>query len=84
MQKSEILESVNVDRLSSLDQEIKRLQSENVIMCKIATRKGFFEYYFEQLKNHKTTTECFDYVNNLYQNYFGEYKFNSFQQFKTA
>lgn len=84
MTKFEIFESVNVDRLSSLEQEIKRLQSENVIMCKIATHKGFFDYFFELLPKFKTLYECFEYVNNLYQNFFGEYKYNSFQQFRNS
>lgn len=84
MQKSEILESVSVNRLSSLEQEIKRLKEENAIIHKIATHKGFFEYYFELLPKFKTFHECFEYVNNLYQNFFGEYKYNSFQHFKTA
>lgn len=84
MNKTEIFESVNVDRLSSLEQEIKRLQFENAIMCKIATKKGFFEYYFELLPKFKTFHECFEYVNDLYKSLFGEYKYNSFHHFKTA
>jgi hypothetical protein len=84
MTKFEIFESVNVNRLSSLEQEIVRLQEENKIMKMICTTKGFFQYYFEMLKNFASVEDCFNYVNSLYEKYFGPKKYNSYNHFKTV
>jgi hypothetical protein len=84
MTKFEIFESVNVNRLSSLEQEITRLQEESKIINMIFTAKGFFQYYFEMLKNFASVEDCFNYVNSLFEKYFGQKKYNSFQQFKTT
>lgn len=65
-----------------LEALIQKLKEENVIICKIATSGGFYQYYFEQLKNHKTEVECFEVINDLYFKYFGEYKYSSYNSFR--
>lgn len=66
-----------------LEALVQKLKKENEIICKIATSSGFYEYYFEQLKHHKTNVDCFEYVNNLYFDFFGEYKYASYNSFRT-
>jgi hypothetical protein len=66
-----------------LEALIQKLQKENEIICKIATSSGFYQYYFEQLKFHKTNVECFETINDLYFKYFGEYKYSSYNSFRT-
>jgi hypothetical protein len=61
---------------------IEKLKKENEIIRKIGTVTGFYEYYFQQLKNHKTEIECFEAVNDLYFEYFGEYKYSSYDSFR--
>ena len=61
---------------------IEKLKKENEIIRKIATVTGFYEYYFQQLKNHKTEIECFEAVNDLYFEYFSEFKYSSYDSFR--
>lgn len=61
---------------------VEKLKKENEIIKRIATSAGFYEYYFEQLKHHKTEVECFDSINDLYFEYFGEYKYASYNSFR--
>lgn len=67
-----------------LEALVKKLKKENEIICRIATSSGFYEYYFEQLKHYKSNIDCFEYVNNLYYQYFGEYKYSSYNSFRTV
>jgi hypothetical protein len=65
-----------------LEALIQKLKEENVIIRKIGSVAGFYQYYFEQLKNYKSNTECFEAINNLYFKYFGEYKYASYDTFR--
>ena len=65
-----------------LEALIQKLKEENVVIRKIATSSGFYQYYFEQLKNHKTEVDCFETINDLYFKYFGEYKYSSYNSFR--
>ena len=65
-------------------QIIKEQQEQMKIMRKLATSQGFYEYYFSQLPKHKTNTDCFDDVNDLYFTLFGEYKYSSYASFFQA
>lgn len=67
-----------------LEKEIEKLRAENKIMREIATPVGFFSYYFKMLKEEKFTTNvsCFNYVNDLYFNFFGEYKYSDYNSFR--
>ena len=62
---------------------IQKLKKEKEIICKIATSSGFYQYYFEQINFYKTNVECFESVNDLYFKYFGEYKYSSYNSFRT-
>lgn len=70
--------------LKNLSLLIEQLKNENMIMRKISTTFGFYEFYFENLKNYKTEIECFDEVNNTYFKFFGALKYQNYQTFKTA
>lgn len=70
--------------LKKLNVLIEQLKNENKIMRKISTSFGFYEFYFENLKNYKTEIECFNEVNNIYFKFFGVFKYQNYQTFKTA
>jgi hypothetical protein len=76
LKNNEIFEGFNIENL-----EIKNLLQENEIMKKLSTRKGFFSYYFETLKNCTSNEMAFDKVNELYFNLFGEKRYNSYSDF---
>ena len=60
---------------------IQKQKQEMDLMRKLATSEGFFQYYFSILKNFKTQTECFHVVNDLYYDFFGEYRYSSYTSF---
>ena len=67
-----------------LQKEIEQLRFENQIIREIATAAGFFNFYFRQLKEEKfdSNTACFNYVNELYYSFFGEYKYSDYNSFR--
>jgi len=60
--------------------EYKALQLHRII----GNSNGFFSFYYENLKNFKTHNAAFDYVNQLYYELFGEYKYNSYNSFRNS
>jgi len=64
--------------------DIKTLSptEQNELMRKLYSRKTFFLFYFDMLPNFKTQTECFDAVNLLHYNLFGEEKYSSYDSFR--
>lgn len=64
--------------LTELQQVVNRLESQLLEMKKLSTTQGFFNVYFEQLKNCLTQTEAFNVVNEQYYRLFGQYRFSSF------
>lgn len=66
--------------IANLAQEEKyRAQVE--VMRKIATATGFYEYFFSVLSIFPTRSEAFNYVNDLYYELFGEYRYTSYNSF---
>lgn len=63
--------------------EIDKLRKENELMRQLAKPNGFYEYYFKMLKEFKTNTDCFHYVNELYQKFFDEQRYSSYNSFRT-
>jgi hypothetical protein len=62
--------------------QIEELQLQNKLMRQLATTNGFFQYYFSQLKYHRTNIECFNAVNDLYLDFFGEERYSSYKSFQ--
>lgn len=62
--------------------DLEQLLKENKIMKQLATRQGFFDYYFSECKNHKTNHAAFDAVNDLYLSLFGECRYSDYITFK--
>ena len=42
---------------------------------------GFYQYYFNDLKYHRTQYECFNHVNTMYFEIYGEYRYETYQSF---
>lgn len=61
---------------------IAKLKKENTEMRKISTRKGFYNEYFNQLKNAKTNEEAFNTINKRFHTLFGKYRYSDFLTFK--
>lgn len=61
--------------------EIEKLKKENKVIKNLSTNEGFFKEYFNNLKNYKSKEDAFNYVNNLYEKYFGEKKYLTFKGF---
>jgi hypothetical protein len=63
---------------------IEKQQHKINLMRKLATSSGFFEYYFSILKKFKTQCSCFHEVNDMYFNFFGEYKYSDYNSFRNT
>lgn len=68
--------------------ELEEVKRQLELMRALATRSGFFKLYFKELGRkengtnaHRTNTECFDYLNTQYFDFFGEYKYASYGSF---
>lgn len=46
------------------------------------TPLGFYRYYFNELPFQKTNTECFNHVNEIYFELFGEYRYEDYDSFR--
>jgi hypothetical protein len=64
--------------------QIKELTLQNDLLKQLGTTAGFYEYYFKNIKHHRTNVECFNAVNDLYFDLFGEYRFSSFNAFRQS
>lgn len=73
-----------MSEIEKLTAQLKRVQAENLQMQKLATVTGYFDIYFANLKHFKTNTETFHYVNDLYFNFFGEYRYSSYTSFQNC
>ena len=61
---------------------IDKLQEENNMLRKLATKRGFIQLYYSYLKAFNTNTECFDFLNEKHKKEFGEVKFMSYNSFR--
>lgn len=65
----------------ALQAQMQKYQVENELMRKIGTARGFFDYYFSILPQHKTQIEAFNFANDIYFELFGEYRYSSHSSF---
>lgn len=73
----------------SINKQLQEMQQEIALMRKLATRDGFFQYYFQELAvkegkqpKHRTMVECFHYCNEKYYDLFGEHKYTTHDSFR--
>ena len=69
-------------RMKSHLDRLDKLQFENDLLRKLATKRGFINVYYSNLKNFDTNTECFDFVNDLHKKHFGEHKYMNYNSFR--
>jgi hypothetical protein len=68
----------------ALQAQIDKLTQQNILMKRLASKKGFCQYYFESLPKFSSNTEAFEFVNNLYFELFGEFRYSDYLSFKQA
>lgn len=66
---------------TALLQQVKDLQANQDFMIKVGTAQGFLSHFFEQLKFHKTSIECFNYLNEKYEKLYGEPRYSDWASF---
>ncbi|MFD0701755.1 hypothetical protein [Myroides pelagicus] len=62
--------------------EIERLRKENEVMKQIASTDGFYDYYFKNITKYPSRIDAFNYVNELYEKYFGCKRYKNYWSFK--
>lgn len=71
-----------VVELNALRIENEKLKMKLELMQKLCSTQKFYQYYFSELKNYKTNTECFNAVNDQYLKLFGVYRYSDWDSFK--
>lgn len=73
---------------SAYVQELKEIQEQVDLMRKLGTRDGFFKHYFKELgvtvdgiPKHRTNFECFNAINEIYYDLYGEYRYSDYASF---
>jgi hypothetical protein len=65
-----------------LENQIKKLVQENELMKQLSTRIGFYTMYFNSLSIVETKEQAFNKVNKLYFDFFGTYRYDTFEEFR--
>lgn len=65
-------------------QQIQELQAENNLLKLLGSENGFYIFYFQQLKFHRTNIETFNHCNDLYLDLFGEYRYSDYRSFAAS
>ena len=63
---------------AELEKERRKMES---IAFKIATYDGYFQYYFDVLKNFETQKEAFEHVNELHLKFFKKVRYSDWYSF---
>jgi len=70
-----------MENQTELQNQLKKLQKDHELLCKMVTPKGFIEFYLEQLSKHETRSEAFHYCNDKYYDMVGVYRYSSVNTF---
>jgi hypothetical protein len=70
--------------MSDYQKQMQELKTQIKLLKQLGTAEGFYQYYFSELKNYRTNIECFNAVNDLYLDLFGEYRYSSWHSFCTT
>lgn len=61
--------------------EIEFLKAQNKLMTKLSTKRGFLDFYNENLKDHNSPESCFNMCNSVYQKLFGPNRYSTLAEF---
>lgn len=64
--------------------ENERLKKENELMKQIASTEGFYDFYFKSITKYSSRIDAFNYVNGLYEKYFGSKRYKNYWSFKNV
>jgi hypothetical protein len=53
-------------------------------MRELASWQGFYDFYFKRLNLFRTNADCFEFVNQKYYDYFGEFRYSTHESFVRA
>lgn len=67
--------------MANYQEQIQDLTKQNELLKQLGTTSGFYQYYFSELKHHRTNIECFNTVNDLHLDLFGEYRYSCWKAF---
>jgi hypothetical protein len=61
---------------------IEKLEKTITLMVQLSTINGFYQNYFEKLRNAKSNIEAFNQTNDMYFSLFGKYRYSDHDSFK--
>lgn len=62
--------------------ELDYYQMQTDIMKSLSTAKGFYEFYYSELKHWKDEQACFSFCNSFFKLQFGKYRYTDFEHFR--
>lgn len=63
--------------------EIEFLKIQNKVMIRLSTKRGFLDFYNENLKDCASAETCFAMCNIIYKDLIGTVRYSSFGEFNT-
>lgn len=68
----------------ALRAENDKLKKERDLIRLLVKRDGFYQYYFKICNEHKTREDAFEYLNNLYFELVGEFRYLNYDSFRKS
>lgn len=66
-----------------LQRRVAELEAKTALMQRLGTMQGFFSAYFEILKEHKTSLQAFETLNQQYFECWDVYRYQDYKSFCT-
>lgn len=68
--------------LKAMRIQMQQLEAKIELMKQLRTSEGFIRYFFKEIDNYKNRAECFNAVNELFYQLFGEYRYSDYDSFR--
>ncbi|SHG27952.1 hypothetical protein [Flavobacterium johnsoniae] len=62
--------------------ENAKLEKKIELMQNLSTSAKFYAYYFSKLSDFRSNSDCFNHVNDLYHELFGEFRYSDYASFR--
>ncbi|WP_119792056.1 hypothetical protein [Flavobacterium anhuiense] len=62
--------------------KVAKLEKQTELMQNLCTTQKFYAYYFSKLSEFPSNKACFDHVNDLYYELFGEFRYSDYASFR--
>lgn len=72
----------NEHEIIAMRLQLQKLEEKIQLMKQLRTTDGFIQFFFKEINNYKNRRECFDAVNELFFELYGEYRYSDYASFR--